>query len=518
MFFTKLSGNKLTLFNLITGLISVAVQFAVSFFLSPFIVKHLGAEANGFTQLASNFVSYASLFSIAFNSMAGRFISIQFHKNNIEKAEVYLSSVYVANILFLIVLLPIAILVVAFLPQFVIINTVNVLDVQILFACVFANFFLGLWLSLYRIAFYIKNAVYYCNILNMFQIIANACLLLFFFGVFPVRIFYVSFVAFLLTFILLFVYRKFYYKLLPELSFSFKSFSLCATKEMFLSGIWNTVNQCGHIMMTGFDLLLANWFLTPALMGVVAISKTIPAAIMQLGTIVNSNFSPSVTISWAKGDKNEMLKDLRLSIKISTVLLSVPLVTFCFFGIQFYTLWMPSENAILLTTLSSLGVLSFVFFSGTQALYNVYTAANKLQVNSISFVSTGFLNAIIVFLYLKSGGKYGVYAIVGVSSILSIIRNTFLLPYISYLLQVKWYEFYKDILKTCLCVACNVIVCFVVSTFFSDTNWGTLFCMIVITASLTVCVDLLLLFNKKELYFLKNILMIFLRKYHIYKV
>lgn len=84
---SQLQGTKLTLFNLVTGIVNVLLTFSVGFFLSPFIVSKLGAEANGFTQLASNFVVYATLITTAFNSMAGRFVSVCFHRGEIDKAK-----------------------------------------------------------------------------------------------------------------------------------------------------------------------------------------------------------------------------------------------------------------------------------------------------------------------------------------------------------------------------------------------------------------------------------------------
>jgi len=70
------SQNKKTMLSLISSLIAMALTMVISFFLSPYIVSNFGAEANGFTQLANNFVNYATLITIALNSMAGRFITI----------------------------------------------------------------------------------------------------------------------------------------------------------------------------------------------------------------------------------------------------------------------------------------------------------------------------------------------------------------------------------------------------------------------------------------------------------
>ncbi|HEX3026780.1 MAG TPA: hypothetical protein VHR42_06090, partial [Clostridia bacterium] len=64
--------SRQTTFNLFSGILALMISLAVNFFLSPFIVRHLGEEANGFMQLANNFVTYASLLTLAFNSMASR--------------------------------------------------------------------------------------------------------------------------------------------------------------------------------------------------------------------------------------------------------------------------------------------------------------------------------------------------------------------------------------------------------------------------------------------------------------
>ena len=92
---TKLMENEKwhTIINILSGIVVMLVNLGINFIVSPYIVATLGEEANGFTQLANNFVTYASLLTIAFNSMAGRFISINFHRGNKEKVKQYYSSV-----------------------------------------------------------------------------------------------------------------------------------------------------------------------------------------------------------------------------------------------------------------------------------------------------------------------------------------------------------------------------------------------------------------------------------------
>ena len=90
--------------NLIAQTIAYAVNLAISFFLTPYIVNHIGVEANGFVGLANNFVEYAQLITVALNSMAGRYITIKLHQKNQKEANKYFTDVFFANLFLAVVL------------------------------------------------------------------------------------------------------------------------------------------------------------------------------------------------------------------------------------------------------------------------------------------------------------------------------------------------------------------------------------------------------------------------------
>jgi hypothetical protein len=52
-----------------------------------------------------------------------------------------------------------------------------------------------------------------------------------------------------------------------DVKFNINNFNLGVVYELISSGIWNTINQCGNILMTGLDLLIANIFIDPVQMG-----------------------------------------------------------------------------------------------------------------------------------------------------------------------------------------------------------------------------------------------------------
>lgn len=127
-----------TMFNLASGILAMLVNLCITFFLSGFIVENLGEEANGFTQLANNFVTYASLLTVAFNSMAGRFMSIYYHQGKHGQVKSYYSTVLICNFVLVAVLAPIAFYVIQNLDSLLVIENADVTDVKILFTCVFS--------------------------------------------------------------------------------------------------------------------------------------------------------------------------------------------------------------------------------------------------------------------------------------------------------------------------------------------------------------------------------------------
>ena len=78
------SKNKQFAINVSAKIFAFAVSLAISFFLTPFLVKNVGKEAYGFVGLANDFVSYALVLTVALNSMAGRFITISLYEKDNE--------------------------------------------------------------------------------------------------------------------------------------------------------------------------------------------------------------------------------------------------------------------------------------------------------------------------------------------------------------------------------------------------------------------------------------------------
>ncbi len=480
------------------SLFSLAFHMGISFFLTPFIVKNLGEEANGYTQLANNFVSYATLITLAFNSMAGRFVSVHYNRGEMEKAQKCYSSSIISSCVLGVLFIVAGGLIVWRLEDIIHLAGISIIDAKVLFSCAFLLFIVNLVMNAYSCAAYVTNRIYITNVLSVLNRGLNVVLLLLAFTFLRARVYYVSLCALVVAILQLLPTVVIQRRLLPDLRFRRSAFSLTTVKEMLRSGIWNTVNQCGNMLMTGLDLILCNLFISPSAMGVLSVAKTMPNAITQLAGTVNSSFSPSLVIDWAKGDRRQILQSLRSSMKISGVLLSITIMTFYVASAEFYTLWMPSLDARQLSMLSVLSCMAFVPLAGPQVLYNVFTATNKLKVNTLSFLACGVLNVAILYPLLKHT-DWGIYAVAGVSSALTILRNLIIVaPYTAKLLQLKWYTFYRDVGISLLCSGINFAIALAVSSGLPFTGWLGLIAKVGIAVCLEAVVDLLVVLNKRE--------------------
>lgn len=92
-----MGDKKQLLVNMIASLVNFVVSIGIGLFLTPYVVHNIGAEAYGFVGLASTFVGYAQLFTVALTSVAGRFITVAYHEGNELKANRYYSSTLAAN-------------------------------------------------------------------------------------------------------------------------------------------------------------------------------------------------------------------------------------------------------------------------------------------------------------------------------------------------------------------------------------------------------------------------------------
>ena len=119
----ELGKDKALIINTIASFVTFVVGLGIAFFFTPFLTDTVGEEAYGFVSLGNNVINYITILTVALNSVAGRFITIEYHQGKKKEANEYFSSVLMANIAIIPVILAVAV------P--VILNAEKLLDIPV---------------------------------------------------------------------------------------------------------------------------------------------------------------------------------------------------------------------------------------------------------------------------------------------------------------------------------------------------------------------------------------------------
>lgn len=484
--------------NMIANVLAFGVQFGVSFVLTPYIIRTLGAEAYGFVPLANNFIGYTNIITVALNSMASRFISIEINRGDVKKANIYFSSILIANIILALILLVPAVLLVLFVNGFLNVPAGLLTDVQWTFSFSFISLFIGLILSVFGCVFYVRNRLDLSAKRNIEGNVIRAVVLIALFTIFQPKIYYVTATMLIVNVYICVTNVHYTHKLMPEVKLNRRNFSWPAVRELLSSGVWNSVNELSVVLLTTLDLLLMNMFVGAQAGGEYSLVKTLPTFIQQIVGVMVSVFIPQFTIYYAKKQHDKLMKSIMFSVEVMGAVLTIPIGYLIIFGGDFYRVWVPGQDANLLQALSVLTLVPMVVTGSINTIFNVYTVTNKLKVPALVWVVLGVINVLLVIGLLKFT-PLGIWTIPIVSLVMGLARNlTFTPIYAAHCLDVPWYTFYKSIARGCLCVCSVMIISVAYRLVHVPTGWIGLIVAAAICGSLALCVNVFIAFDKAD--------------------
>ncbi|MEA4969579.1 MAG: lipopolysaccharide biosynthesis protein [Candidatus Pelethousia sp.] len=494
----SISDKRKLLINIAASMSAFVLNVAVGFFISPYIVRTLGVEANGYIQLANNIISYVSIITVAINSMSGRFITIAIATDETDKAVGYYTSVFWANVVLAVLLLLPFIGVIWRLDSLINITAGLVSDVKMLLALAFVNFVLSNLLSLWNNAYYATNTLFLQYARIAIATIVRVVITIILFVSLKPRVFYVTLAALLCVPLTAFWSFRDKERLLPVLKINNEKFSLIKLKEIVSSGIWRSLQATGEILLTGLDLLICNLFISPIAMGVLALSKTVPSMIQQLNWQIASTFAPKLTINFAQERKEEIWNELKHSFKILAVIGTIPLGGLIIFGQDFFRLWVPGEDAGMLQVLSVLSCFWMALLAGVQPVGNVFATVNKVKPQAISVIISGILNTVLV-LFAVRFTNLGIYAVAGTSVLIGLLRNLcYTIPASARYLGFAWHKFYIGVWYSAICTAIVMCIGYIARQLIYPAGWKLMFISCSVTAVLAFAVNTLVILSKEE--------------------
>ena len=492
-------NKKQFVINMTSNITAFAVNVIMSFFLTPYLIKILGKEAYSFYPLANNFVEYANIFAIAFNSVASRYVSIEIHRGNTEKANKYFNSILFSNIIIGLICALFSLVIIWNLENLINIPPEITTDVKILFAFVFMNFIINLSSVALGICTTVRNRLELTSLRKMESTFVKMVVTFGLLFIFSPRISYVGIGAFVATvFVLItnFIYTK---KLLPEIKVSYKSFKFKYARKILTSGIWNSFNQLGELLFSGLNIMLANLLVSVSDAGNVSIARTVPSFMITLTATIVAVFVPTILKTYAVGTKKELAEILRSSSTITATIINLPLAIFLALGKEFYALWVPGEDINTIYYITIVLIVPIMVNSSISSLKNVFIALNKFKIPALTLCACGVCSVALSVISVKLFPVLGVFGIVITSSTIRILYNLlFSVNYVSRLLEIKAHKLYFTIFKSILYTA----VVFISGVFFTKlvniNSWFMLFVSGAVLCIWGLGISLVLILKKSD--------------------
>lgn len=478
-----------------------AISLCITFFLTPFIVKNLGVEAYGFVGLSNNIIDYMQVITIALNSMAGRFITIEYHQGNLQKANRYFSSVFFANCILSAIVFTICLVLMWYL-EFVISIPINLIfDVKLLFFFLSVNAVLNLVFNVFIVPPFIKNKLEISAMRNFISTFLRMVLLVLFFSFLVPKIWYLGISAIVCSVYLVVANIIIKNKLTPELHISRKDYEWKYVKEILVSGTWNVVNKVSVLLEKGFDLLLANWFINTFMMGLLSITAQISVLIPKVIGLIASSFAPSITEQFAKGDTEAINRNVFKAIRIMSLLVIIPLSIFYVYGDAFFALWLPDQDSSLLQLILVLSTIDMIFAMPLEIFWSIFTATNKIKVPALIMLVVGGLSflSLLILLSIFENQTAQLLCLASTRMVWNTIKNlTFLPIYGAKCLNLQWNFFYKSMFRPILGIIFTLIICQLFRLLYLPNTWLKLASVDIIVVMIAICIGSQFILTKND--------------------
>ena len=210
------------------------------------------------SSIAKTAVSYAEIVTVALTTFVVRYISISYHKGDMQETREYYSSSVFGCLLISGTIFVIALPIIYKLEHLLNIPASLVPSVKLLFIIVFLNFILTTIITPLSVASYIKDRLDIAGIINILSYLCDAAVLIIMFLNFEPAIWFVGIGSLTASIIKVLGNLILKNKLTPQLHFQKAAASLKKVLQMTSNGIWQSINSMGNVLNSGLDLIVSN--------------------------------------------------------------------------------------------------------------------------------------------------------------------------------------------------------------------------------------------------------------------
>jgi O-antigen/teichoic acid export membrane protein len=394
--------------NVFSNWVSTAANMAVGFFLSPYIVHHLGNVAYGVWVLAMSSVNYLGMLDLGMRSSVLRFVSRARTQGNHEEASDAVSAALWVRLQVSVLVLLLSLALALLFPVLFLKGTPEMArPAQIAVMIVGANLAFAMSLGVFGGVISGLNRYDLQTAVSLGQLVirVTGVLLVLRSGHGIVAIAVCEFVAALLANISLVVIAK---RLYPELHVRFKRPERAMLRSLWSYSVYAFLTTVAIQLVYQTDNLVVGGFVSAAAVAFYAIGASLVRYTDQFTGAMTMSFVPAASTFDAAGDATR-LRTLYTAGTRAMLALSLPILTTLLIrGRTFLGLWMGEQYRQRSGTVLILLASTMVFSQANSAAFAIAFGTDRHKVTAKWAIGEGISNLILSVLLVRPFGIYGV--------------------------------------------------------------------------------------------------------------
>lgn len=425
--------------NAVMAFLSFFTYTLTAIWLTPYLVKHLGAAAYSLVPLAGLLTQYVTIITAELSKSVNRFLTVEIQKVGGEPNAVFNSSLFLYIIL-IILQVPVFSLAVGYAEHLFTIPEEFVLDAKLLFGFSAGAFLISLLGAVFGVSLFATNRLDIGNTMLLLRRLASLVLIVMCFSIWGPGLRFIGYVEFGLQ-IMMFGWSVYNWRrLTPELRLDIGQIHFKNLKPIFRMSSWTLINRLGTLLYLRSDVWIINRFISPDAAGRYAAVLVVANFIRQLSSQVSGQLAPAIMTFWAKEDLNGLRRLLTFSVKILAVGLSIPVTFLCVNGGDVLGLWLGPDyarNAWLLVVL----VIHTPINTGILPLFTLFIASNSVKIPALVTLVMGIINVAASY-YLGVVMEMGMLGVALATAVVLTLKNAcFTSVYSAVILKIKYREF-----------------------------------------------------------------------------
>jgi len=429
--------------NLASNIALFLVNVGVGLWLVPYLIHNLGVAAYGLIPLAMSLTHYVALVTLAVSGGISRFLTIDIHQNNMERANRTFNTSFWSLLALVLACIPFLALLTYFVPVLFNIPAEDTVSSKWLFAGVIGAFLLTTLSSSFGASTFAYNRLDLRNYSQILRSVVRLFAVVLLFNLIRPSLVNVAIATLFSALAGLGANYFFWRRLTPELTIDHSAFDRSRLKDLLTMGGWLLVNHVGFLLFLHIDLIVVNRLFGPGPGGEYASVLQWSMLLRTMAGILSGLLAPMYMISYAKGNIDDLIKLSKIAVKFMGLGLAVPIGLACGFSSELLSVWIGPE----FSKLAPLMVLMLIHLTVNLAvlpLFSINVCCNKVKIPGIVTLLMGLLNLVLAVLIpvVFNTGFFGV-ALAG--AIVLTLKNALFTPwYATRVLGIKGRTFISE--------------------------------------------------------------------------